>query len=168
MLITDQYVFFYSNKDCFSNFYPCKFYLNGIEFSCSEQFMMHEKAVLFGDHKIGKQILVETRPARIKALGRQVGNFNEQIWLENRERIMYDAVVGKFSQNDDLRKIILDTGNKLLVEASPNDKIWGIGLAIDDSRIHDPKNWKGSNLLGKALMKAREYLKNDKQNLSKT
>ena len=117
--------------------------------------MMYAKAKLFGDEEIAKEILTESKPNKIKALGRKVKNFDDNVWHQNREKIMYDAVFAKFSQNEDLKKILLETNDKTIAEASPSDTIWGIGLGLNDSRIHNTNSWRGLNLLGKALMKAR-------------
>ena len=160
MLITDLFVFFYTNKDYMSNFYPSQFTLDNVKFSCTEQYMMYHKALLFGDKDIAEKILADDRPLRIKALGRSVSGFDEAVWKANREIIMFNGNLGKYSQNEDLKKQLIETNPKELVEASPSDKIWGIGLGINDPKIHDKIHWVGLNLLGVALMKVRSGLLN--------
>ena len=117
--------------------------------------MMAEKARLFGDADKREQVFKAPSPGAAKALGRQVRGFDEAIWIEHR----YDTVVRanelKFSQNPQLRDFLVQTGARVLVEASPVDRIWGIGLAQDDERCANPNHWDGLNLLGFALMQVR-------------
>jgi len=137
--ITDTY-------GCFSNFYPCKFKcFNDLEFNCTEQAFMYAKAITFNDIEIANKILAESDPKKIKALGRQVKNFNDDIW--NDLRFMYMRLVNysKFSQNIELLNKLVSTGSAYLFEASPYDSIWGIGKFGD-----------GQNLLGQVLMQIRE------------
>jgi ribA/ribD-fused uncharacterized protein len=158
MRITDKFVFFYTTQDCMSNFYPANFNLNGINFTCTEQHMMYSKAKLFGDEQIANQILATNIPGKIKGLGRKVTNFDETKWQQNREIILFEGNLAKFTQNIEIKNQLLSTNPKTLVEASPTDKIYGVGLSIDDSRIDDPNNWKGLNLLGEILMRVREHI----------
>ncbi len=131
---------------CFSNFYPCKFTWQGIEFNCSEQAFMWAKATYFNDTETANQILLETDPKKIKKLGRKVKNFDEDKWADVRYRFMLTINRVKYTQNEDLRNILLSTGKATIVEDSPFDYIWGTGR--DDS---------GQNLLGKILMELRDY-----------
>lgn len=131
---------------------------NGTVFSTAEQFMMNGKALLFGDMAIAEQILKTNDPKKQKALGRQVKLFNEELWNDNRLDIVIKGNLLKFSQNEDLKAKLLATGDKILVEGSPYDKIWGVGLKYDDPKILNDANWKGLNLLGKALMAVRSKL----------
>ena len=117
--------------------------------------MMAEKAALFGDQTTRAQVLVATNPGAAKALGRQVRGFNEAAWIENRFSIVLRANEAKFSQNPDLGHFLRQTGNRIIVEASPVDRVWGIGIAQDDERARNPNQWKGLNLLGFALMQVR-------------
>lgn len=116
------------------------------------------KARLFGDRETSKKILTSRSARTQKALGRQVRDFEEDTWRIFREGIVFTGNLAKFSQNDHLRKNLVETGKKILVEASPQDTIWGVGLAEDDARIVDPVNWRGRNLLGEALMRVRAAL----------
>ena len=123
--------------------------------------MMYEKAVLFGDIEIGNQILGCNTPGEAKKLGRKVKNFDPVIWDENKYRIVVRGNELKFVQNERLKEFLLKTNERVLVEASPVDKIWGIGMAVDNPKIEDPTSWKGENLLGYALMEVRSKLKSN-------
>lgn len=153
---------FYSGSP-FSNFYSCKIVLpagdEGVEFTygSSEQRYMHMKALTFGDAETANAIMRTKNPVMQKALGRKVKNFDEKQWDELREEIMYEAVHAKFSQNADLRKKLTAVRGRF-AEASPRDKIWGIGMSQTDPDAKDPANWKGLNLLGGILDKVRDEL----------
>jgi hypothetical protein len=129
-----------------------------LKFVTAEQYMMWRKALLFNDTEIAAQILQTSDPKKQKSLGRQVQNFSEKIWKENREGIVYYGNLLKFSQNIKLREQLLSFPGKRFVEASPNDNIWGIGLHYNNTLALDEKNWRGQNLLGKALDKVRNTL----------
>ena len=129
----------------------------GIQYNCSEQYMMAEKARLFFDFEIEQRIMESENPKQQKALGRQVKNFNQEIWALHKERIVYEANVYKFSQNQEHYDQLMSTEGKTLVEASPYDRIWGIGLVADDPKAKNRVLWKGQNLLGKTLTRVREY-----------
>ncbi len=148
------------SKSCFSQWYPARFEVNGESYQTAEHFMMASKARLFGDSEVERQILACTNPGEAKKLGRKVRNFDVQKWEESRFPFVVEGNVAKFSQHEALRKFLLSTGDKILVEASPYDRIWGVGLGVNDPRIEDPTQWRGLNLLGFALMEAREQLKN--------
>jgi hypothetical protein len=152
------YTFFFTEKSPFSQWYPCAFAVDGIAFSCAEQFMMHGKAILFGDLDVAKQILAAGHPKQHKALGRKVKNFADATWKAKRLEIVKAGSRAKFTQNEELRALLLATKGTELVEASPYDRIWGIGLAATDPRAQDPKTWRGQNLLGKVLTELRDEL----------
>lgn len=118
--------------------------------------MMAEKAVLFGDQETRAQILQAPTPNAAKALGRKISGFNEQDWLQHRYEIVVRANKAKFSQNPELNNFLKDTGSCIIVEASPVDNIWGIGLAQDHADANNPNLWQGLNLLGFALMQVRD------------
>ena len=145
----------------FSNWYPSEFTVDGIKYSSSEQYMMHQKAVTFKDSATAEKILATNDQAYIKALGRVVANYKESVWSGMRQLIVFTGLMAKFSQNEDLRKALLDTGDAFLVECSPRDHIWGIGLSLDNDAWHNIDNWKGQNLLGYTLMAVRERLRNE-------
>jgi len=145
-------------KSCFSQWYEAPFTVGGVTYRTAEHFMMAGKARLFGDAATCEKIIAARTPGEAKKLGRQIGNFNEAAWLEARFDLVTRGNVAKFSQNAALGAYLLGTGRQVLVEASPVDAIWGIGLAATDAAAQDPRTWKGLNLLGYALMAARDEL----------
>ena len=147
-------------KSCFSQWYKAPFQINGITYPTAEHYMMAEKARLFDDKETLQKILKAKSPGEAKSLGRQVAGFNESKWLGERFDIVCRANCAKFTQDPKFKQFLLNTGTKVLVEASPVDKIWGIGMAADHEHIHNPRLWKGLNLLGYALMEVREQLAN--------
>ena len=154
--ITDDYVFFWGSV--FSNWYPCIFIYENQRFNNSEQAFMWEKARFFKDEVSADAILRETNPRYAKALGRKVKGFKAEPWMVNGFTFMVAVNYAKFSQITDLKETLLSTGDRTLVEASPYDKIWGIGLSQDDDRCLNEIEWRGMNLLGQALMNVREKL----------
>ncbi|CAN5291418.1 NADAR domain-containing protein [soil metagenome] len=153
-----NYTFFFTEASPFSQWYRCTFVLGGVQFMCAEQCMMYGKAQLFGDPEIAQKILAADHPKTHKALGRRVRGFAEPIWNAKRIEIVKAASLAKFGQNPELEALLLQTAPTELVEASPYDKIWGIGLAADDPRALDPATWRGQNLLGKVLTEVRGEL----------
>nr|WP_315035059.1 NADAR family protein [uncultured Lachnoanaerobaculum sp.] len=141
-----------------SNWYLSDFEIDSIKFSSMEQYMMYKKAIVFDDTEIAKEILETTDVSRIKALGRQVSKYNDTHWNGVRQIIIYKGLLEKFSQNEDLKKRLLNTGNDILAECAVQDKIWGIGLSMKDVNRWDMEKWRGENLLGFALMIVREDL----------
>lgn len=154
--IKDNYVLFWNGH--FSNWYPVSFTLNNMQFNCSEQYMMYMKAKTFNDQVSADKIMEAINPGVQKKLGKTVANFNNDEWDKVKEQIVYDACLAKYEQNKEIHDLLLDTKDLILVEASPYDKIWGIGLAEDDARATDESQWQGQNLLGIALMKVRSTL----------
>ena len=152
------YTFFFTEANPFSQWFPCTFTVEGIAFNCAEQYMMYGKAMLFEDRGVAAQVLAAPHPREHKALGRKVKPYDEKRWREHRERIVMDGNRAKFTQNQDLLAKLVATKGTTLVEASPYDKIWGIGLAATDPRATDPSQWKGTNLLGKILTRLRDEL----------
>lgn len=146
------------DKSCLSQWFPAKFEVDGVSYRNTEQFMMAQKAKLFRDDEIFQKILQTNNPKEIKALGRLVKNYKEQVWAEHRYAIVVQGNFAKFSQNVELKQFLLNTSNKVIVEASPYDKVWGIGLTTDDENAEKPLQWKGLNLLGFALMDVRKQL----------
>jgi len=154
---TNTHIYFWGSF--LSNFYPVKIKFAGIDFHTSEQLFMFLKAKYFEDDEMADRIATEGQePAVAKKLGRQVKGFNNEDWEGAREDMMYIACQRKF-MDDELFKQLLATGDKVLVEGSPVDKIWGVGLKYDSEEILDEENWDGLNLLGKVLMKVRDDIK---------
>ncbi|MFG1953520.1 NADAR family protein [Micromonospora sp. NPDC048830] len=143
---------------CLSQWWPAPFTVDGRTFDTAEHWMMWHKATLFGDHGVAERILSAGHPQRAKSLGRQVSGFDETVWAARRYDIVVAGSVAKFAAHDDLRAFLLGTGDSVLVEASPVDRVWGIGLAADHPDAADPARWRGANLLGFALMDARAAL----------
>ena len=140
------------------NWHRSNFVLDGVQYSCGEQWMMAQKAKLFGDEEIYNEIMGSHTAKKQKDLGRKVRGFKENVWVEKRFSIVKKGLKAKFDQNPHLRTYLLNTGDQILVEANPCDPIWAIGLSEHDRRCHDPSKWKGLNLLGKILMEIREEL----------
>lgn len=155
---TKTMVLFWQPPAAFGQWTPSQFEVDGVTYGCAEQFMMAEKARLFGDEATRAKILATDSPRQHKALGREVAGFVQAVWDRECLEIVVRGNRAKFTQNPDLRAALLATGDKLLVEASPLDRLWGVGLRADDPRIHDPAKWRGKNLLGEALMRVRAEL----------
>ena len=145
--------------NCFSQWYPSIFVVDGVKYKWAEQYMMARKAELFNDNEALNEIMLAKNPRKIKELGRKVKNFDINVWNRNCERIVFEGNYAKFSQNYIFEKILLDTKDKMIAEASPIDCIWGIGMAETDEGVKNPLNWKGKNLLGKILMDVRDKLR---------
>lgn len=141
-----------------SNWYDSDFAWNGIHFTSMEQFMMYRKAVCFHDEKIARQILEMKDVAKIKELGRKVSNYHDQMWGGIRQIVVYEGLIEKFTQDTHLRMELIGTGDAILAECAVKDRIWGIGLSMNDPKRLDPEQWKGQNLLGYALMMVRERI----------
>ena len=145
-------------KSCFSQWYPAGFEVKGIHYKTAEHFMMAEKARLFDNHSIAEQIIQSNHPKKAKDLGRHVTPFDQDVWFRNRFEIVVNGNIAKFSQNKALKEFLVNTGKRVLVEASPADKIWGIGLTEDHPDATNPFKWPGLNLLGFALMVVRQNI----------
>ena len=141
-----------------SNWYLSPFTVGGVAFSSMEQFMMYRKAICFGDEAVAAQILSTSDVAEIKLLGRQVSNYDESMWNGIRQIVVYEGLLAKFSQNEELKGKLKATGNAVLAECAVKDHIWGIGLSMKDKDRSEIDKWKGQNLLGYALMMVRERL----------
>ncbi len=143
---------------CLSQWWPAPFTVDGVEYATAEHWMMASKARLFGDAEAERHAVEAPHPALAKKAGRLVRGFDETAWERERFRVVAEGSVHKFAAHPELRAFLLGTGDRVLVEASPVDRVWGIGLAADDERAADPEQWRGPNLLGFALMEARERL----------
>lgn len=167
-----QYRFFWGHRprkdgalsdSCFSQWWGCRFEADGEVYTSAEQYMMAQKAKLFGDEEMRRAILQTDDPSSAKKLGRKVRGFDEAQWKSARFDIVTHASLAKFGQDEGLKRYLLATREEVLVEASPTDRIWGIGLGRDDPRAADPHTWQGLNLLGFALCRAREMLRTDQR-----
>ena len=163
-----KYIFFWKpssngstdiTKNCLGQWEECRFTVDGVEYHTAEQFMMAQKAVLFGDEEIRREIMAAKHPKQYKDLGRKIKGFVQDVWDKNCCDIVIRGNVAKFSQNEDMKAFLLNTKERVLVEASPFDKIWGIGMKEDDPRAENPTLWNGTNFLGFCLMEVRDILR---------
>ncbi|GAA2070857.1 NADAR family protein [Streptomyces albiaxialis] len=144
---------------CLSQWWPAEFTEGGRVFATAEHYMMAHKAWLFGEDDLAERVLAAPHPAQAKKLGREVRGFDEEVWAAHRYGIVVAASRAKFGQHPEIRDFLLTTGARVLVEASPLDRVWGIGLAADHEDAPRPDRWRGLNLLGFALMEARDGLR---------
>jgi len=165
-----KYLFFWGHtpskdgtvtKSCLSQWWHGALTVNGVKYATAEHWMMAKKAELFNDMEMLEKILVAKSPAEAKKLGRKVRNFDPKIWDENCFNIVCEGNYYKFSQHVELKTFLLGTREWILVEASPVDNIWGIGMEQHNNHAENPRLWKGSNLLGFALMEVRDKLKSE-------
>jgi len=154
----NENVVFFWGGEC-SQWYASQIVYRGINFNCAEQFMMYHKAILMGDDETAQKILDAPHPRQQKRLGREITNFDQKLWDTYKRHIVYTGNYLKFSQNPNLKEYLFDTGDNLIVEASPEDAIWGIGLSEYEASKIDPSEWPGQNLLGLAIMEVRSDLK---------
>ncbi|QPP09601.1 NADAR family protein [Streptomyces bathyalis] len=162
-----KYLYFYGHrprrdgaigKGCLSQWWPAPFEVEGVEYATAEHWMMARKARLFGDEEAEQRAVAARHPRQAKAAGRSVQGFDPSVWERERFGIVVEGSLRKFGQHGELREYLLGTNSRVLVEASPLDRVWGVGLAADDARVRDPSQWRGENLLGFALMEARTRL----------
>lgn len=160
-IVYDKHVAFWGSE--FSNFYPCRFEYDGVKWKSSEQCFMAQKAKFFNDEETYDLILKAETPKEAKSLGRSVKNYDDEKWEKVREKTMYDIVLQKFLQNNNLQLLITrkDLRNKTFVEGSPFDGIYGVKMDYRNPNIDDEENWNGTNLLGKILCNVRSYLLRD-------
>lgn len=145
-------------RSCLSQWWPSPFTVDGVTYASAEHWMMAAKARLFADADAERAILAARTPTEAKKAGRGVRGFDEAAWAQERFEIVVRGSVHKFTSDPALREFLTGTGRQVLVEASPLDRVWGVGLAADDPLILDPARWRGPNLLGFALMEARALL----------
>jgi ribA/ribD-fused uncharacterized protein len=161
-----KYLFFWGHtgrpgivgKECLSQWHVSPFEVEGLVYPTAEHWMMAQKALLFGDPASAEAICRVSHPGEAKKLGRAVPGFDQELWESRRFEIVVTGNVHKFSQHPELREFLLGTGSRVLVEASPRDCIWGIGLSADNERALHPDTWRGLNLLGFALLEARSRI----------
>ncbi|WP_254086759.1 NADAR family protein [Dawidia cretensis] len=164
---TIKYLFFWGHtnkkqedigKFVLSQWYPSPFIVDNVEYKTAEHWMMAQKANLFGDYMTLQKILTAVEPGEAKKLGRQISGFDEIEWDKRKFEIVKTGSIHKFHQNKKLRNFLIGTANRIIVEASPVDAIWGVGMSEDANLIDMPHAWEGENLLGFALMEARDFL----------
>ena len=155
---TDSHVYFWSSLSPLSNHHRADMMIEGIHYNCVEQYIMYQKATLFKDTVTATRVMKEDEPTKQKQLGKDVHGFRGPMWTQQCQDIVRIGLRAKFTQNQDLRDQLLATGTKVLAEANPNDGFWGVGLRLSDPAIHEEKNWKGKNILGKLLAEIRKDL----------
>lgn len=153
----DQIVTFWQGP--FSNWFMRPFRVRGVTYNCLEQWMMASKAKAFGDQEALATIMASASPKEQKAAGRGVRGYNDEIWQSLNEDLVLVGALGKFIQHQDLYRQLMETGDRILIEASPYDKVWGVGLAADDDRILDRSQWLGQNKQGIMLTRVRNVLR---------
>ncbi|MEV6110918.1 NADAR family protein [Streptomyces sp. NPDC051940] len=163
-----KYVFFWGHRPqkdgsvgpgCFSQWWPAPFTVDGVTYATAEHWMMAGKARLFDDPDAEREAIAASHPSEAKAAGRRVKDFDEDVWSAHRFELVVEGSTHKFDQHPDLRAYLLGTGTRVLVEASPRDRIWGIGMGASNEDAEHPDRWRGDNLLGFALMEARQRLR---------
>jgi ribA/ribD-fused uncharacterized protein len=153
-----EFHFFWGTASCLSQWHPAPFEVDGVSYRTAEHWMMAEKARLFGDEATLARIIAAKTPAEAKALGREVTPFDSKRWGAACVKAVVRGNVAKFTAHAPMRESLCSTGTKVLVEASPRDRIWGIGMGASNVEASDPQKWRGANLLGFALMEVRERI----------
>lgn len=156
-MTTDKFIFFWGGT--YSQWCPSHFNIDGVEYNCAEQYMMAKKALMFHDIDSYRNIMISDKPDDQKALGKMVTAFHKPTWEKYCRKIVYDGNMAKFTQNPAMLRELIASGNREIVEASPQDRIWGIGLHETHPDILDKTKWQGTNWLGIAIMEVREILK---------
>jgi len=154
--VAESFHFFWSGP--FSQWHPSPFVIDGVTYNCAEQYMMAEKARLFGDTEREAMIMATAEPSDQKRYGRMVTGFNNAVWLKHAQAIVTRASFAKYEQNPGIRATLIATGTKAIVEASPSDKLWGIGIKASDPRAKNRVTWRGKNWLGQVLTEVRDVL----------
>lgn len=133
--------------------------VDGTKYMCCEQYMMAQKALVFGDMRIHDLVMYSNDPRSQKALGRKIEGYSDEIWHQTAQLVVYRGNLAKFTQHPDLKQWLMETGTKLIVEASPTDRIWGIGWSENDKEAWDTDKWRGKNWLGECIMKVRSDIR---------
>ena len=144
-----------------SNWYPSRFEIDGVQYCCAEQYIMREKALLFGDAGRAQEILETDDPERMQSIGHDVEDYDENVWSGVRQLVAFRALRAKFAQNPEMRAELLATGDAVLAECARKDRVWGIGLGMDDPRRFEVSKWPGRGMLGFTLMMVREVLRDE-------
>lgn len=156
--MNEEFIFYFGEQFVYSHWFKCDFKIDNLNFCCVEQYIMHQKAILFNDDEIAKRILNSSDPARHKHLGKRVSGFNKEIWHRYCKQFSFKGNIAKFSQQDELRKVLIQSVGKSFAEASPYDRIWGIGLSMSNPKIYDRLQWRGRNWAGEVLESVRTEL----------
>lgn len=167
--MSGEFTFFWQHQ--IAQWHQCYFIVDEVEYNCTEQYMMAEKARLFKDEETLEMIMDTEDPRTQKNLGRVVQGFDKDIWEEDQENgrprcwnIVFKGNMAKFSQNSYLLERLMESDGTTLVEASPYDRIWGVGMRANNPLIQKRENWLGKNWLGEVLTEVREILKSKNEN----
>jgi ribA/ribD-fused uncharacterized protein len=156
--MTEEFIFYFGEESIFSHWYKCNFQIEAQDYCCVGQYMMYKKALLFGDDAIAQKIMNSTSPPRHRMLGKQIQGFDKKKWHEHCRTYSLEGNIAKFSQNPVLKEALLQSAGKIFAEASPYDRVWGIGLSLSNPKIYDRANWRGKNWAGESLEAARKEL----------
>lgn len=149
---------FYGRQPVLSNFYICPFKIGKLKFNSTEMFFQQRKALFFEDYKMADKIMRAKSPGQQKKLGRLVKGYNEERWTRVRTQTMESGCIAKFTQNQHAKEVLLATGDSKLAECSLTDRVWGVGLRLNDPKASNPKNWCGQNLMGSVLENVRAII----------
>jgi len=156
--LTEEFIFYFGPDSIYSHWYKSNFIISKQDFCCVEQYLMYQKAILFKGADTAKKILNSSNPARHRHLGKQVAGFNKQLWHQKCKQFAFDGELAKFYQSRALKEKLLQTIGKSFAEASPYDRIWGIGLSMSNPKIFDRTQWRGRNWSGEVLELVRDKL----------
>ena len=159
--ITDHFVFFFHKESPFSNFYPIFLEVDGITYSCNEQYYQSKKALFANDTVTYDRIMGTNDPAIQKQVSHDI-ELDQDEWRRYSKDIMYRGVLAKFSQNEALARVLLETGDRHMAEASKTDLYWGIGMSMYDHDVTDSSKWLGENMMGELLMRIRTDMRHEK------
>ncbi|NBO22655.1 NADAR family protein [bacterium] len=154
------FVFFWRGK--FSQWVKHPLLIDGVEYCCCEQYMMYQKALIFNDLESAEKIMSTSSPRQHQLLGREIKNFEQSVWDSHKFAVVYKGNYYKYKQNEELKNLLFSfPDNSIFVEASPIDKVWGVGRSVEETECSDPSKWLGINLLGNVLTSVRSVLKNE-------
>ena len=160
----DDVTAFFSRNSVLSNHFACQLTVNGKSYANMEQFLVSCMAKTFEDHDIMQQVQDTHDPIEVKHLGKRIQNFKMEIWRKKVDAVLQEGLYAKFDQNQELKAALLNTGHSTIVEANPHDQMYGVGLSLRDNRVFDPEQWRGENLMGRALMQVRSLFVEEQKN----
>ena len=152
---SDRVTIFFTKESPFSNFHPCDLSIDGIDYSSVEQYLCHQKALLFDSAQVAAEMLYIEDPKLLKQRAKNLAKFDRETWITKVGDMLKVALMAKFTQNTALKDALLATGDKTLGEACTHDLLFGIGLSMQNPNAMDPTRWRGGNLQGITLMHVR-------------
>jgi ribA/ribD-fused uncharacterized protein len=156
--VTEEFIFYFSEDSLYSHWYKCDFFVAGEKYCCVEQYLMYRKAILFGDNDVAKKIMNSSRPSWHRMLGKQITGFDKKKWHDHCRTFSLEGNLAKFSQNPVLKEALMQSAGKFFAEASPYDRVWGIGLSLSNPQNLVRANWRGKNWAGESLDATRKEL----------